>query len=81
MSASPVSNVSDTARWVAVYRAWESARPDALFNDPYAKTLAGERADTYTGYQCALTILVAELILAAITFSCSSGSPQMSTWI
>jgi methyltransferase (TIGR00027 family) len=43
VSASPVSNVSDTARWVAVYRAWESARPDALFNDPYAKTLAGER--------------------------------------
>jgi methyltransferase (TIGR00027 family) len=44
-SASPVSNVSDTARWVAVYRAWESARPDALFDDPYAKSLAGERGE------------------------------------
>jgi methyltransferase (TIGR00027 family) len=43
MSASPISNVSDTARWVAVYRAWESARPDALFRDPYADLLAGER--------------------------------------
>lgn len=43
MSASPISNVSDTARWVAVYRAWESARPDALFHDPYAELLAGER--------------------------------------
>ena len=42
MSASPVSHVSDTARWVAVYRAWESARPDALFRDPYAHRLAGE---------------------------------------
>jgi methyltransferase (TIGR00027 family) len=43
MTASPVSNVSDTARWVAVYRAWESARADALFHDPYADRLAGER--------------------------------------
>jgi methyltransferase (TIGR00027 family) len=42
-SATPVSNVSDTARWVAVYRAVESARPDAVFDDPYADRLAGER--------------------------------------
>jgi methyltransferase (TIGR00027 family) len=38
-----VRNISDTARWVAVYRARESARPDAVFNDPYAGELAGER--------------------------------------
>jgi methyltransferase (TIGR00027 family) len=38
-----IENVSDTARWVAVYRAMESARPDALFRDPYADRLAGER--------------------------------------
>src|SRR5438105_1496222 len=38
-----ISNVSDTARWVAVYRAWESARPDALFRDPLADRLAGDR--------------------------------------
>jgi methyltransferase (TIGR00027 family) len=38
-----VSNVSDTARWVAQYRANESARPDALFRDPLAARLAGER--------------------------------------
>jgi methyltransferase (TIGR00027 family) len=43
MSASPIFSVADTARWVAVYRAWESARPDALFRDPYADLLAGER--------------------------------------
>lgn len=42
-SISPISNVSDTARWVAVYRARESARPDALFHDPFAQVLAGER--------------------------------------
>ncbi len=38
-----IENVSDTARWVAKYRAMESARPDAIFNDPYAERLAGER--------------------------------------
>jgi methyltransferase (TIGR00027 family) len=39
----PIENVSDTARWVAVYRAMETARPDALFRDPFAERLAGER--------------------------------------
>jgi methyltransferase (TIGR00027 family) len=38
-----VSNVSDTARWVATYRAEESARPDALFKDPFAQRLAGDQ--------------------------------------
>ena len=38
-----IRNVSDTARWVAMYRALESARPDALFRDPWAAKLAGER--------------------------------------
>ncbi|GAB0102585.1 class I SAM-dependent methyltransferase [Nocardia sp. JMUB6875] len=41
-TAGPVSNVSDTAHWVAAYRALESARPDALFHDPLAERLAGE---------------------------------------
>jgi methyltransferase (TIGR00027 family) len=38
-----IRNVSDTALWVALYRAAESERPDALFHDPYARRLAGER--------------------------------------
>jgi methyltransferase (TIGR00027 family) len=37
-----IDNVSDTARWVAVYRAMETDRPDAHFRDPYARKLAGE---------------------------------------
>jgi len=40
-SSNPISSVSDTARWVAMYRAMESERPDALFRDPYARRLAG----------------------------------------
>jgi methyltransferase (TIGR00027 family) len=39
----PVAHVSDTALWVAVHRAQESKRRDALFRDPYAERLAGER--------------------------------------
>jgi methyltransferase (TIGR00027 family) len=38
-----LGDVSDTARWVAYFRALESERPDALFRDPFARRLAGER--------------------------------------
>jgi methyltransferase (TIGR00027 family) len=38
-------NISDTALWVAVYRARESERPDALFHDPFARRLAGARGE------------------------------------
>jgi methyltransferase (TIGR00027 family) len=40
-----IRNVSDTARWVAVFRAIESERPDAVFRDPFARRLAGERGE------------------------------------
>jgi methyltransferase (TIGR00027 family) len=43
--AAPIRNVSDTARWVAFYRAMESERPDAIFHDPYARRLAGEQGE------------------------------------
>jgi len=38
-----LEEISDTARWVAVFRALESERRDALFHDPFARELAGER--------------------------------------
>lgn len=40
-----IRNVSDTARWVAVYRARETERPDAHFRDPFARRLAGDRGE------------------------------------
>jgi methyltransferase (TIGR00027 family) len=40
-----IRDISDTARWVAVYRARESERPDAVFRDPYARALAGDRGE------------------------------------
>jgi len=52
---SPIHNISDTARWVAVYRSRESERPDAVFRDPFAQPLAGER-----GQQIAASMPFAE---------------------
>jgi methyltransferase (TIGR00027 family) len=46
-----VRNVSDTARWVAYFRAIETKRPDAVFEDPFAERLAGDR-----GFQIANTL-------------------------
>ena len=40
-----IRNISDTAMWVAVYRARESERTDAAFRDPYARRLAGDRGE------------------------------------
>jgi methyltransferase (TIGR00027 family) len=37
-----VRGVSDTARWVAYFRALETRRANALFRDPLAERLAGE---------------------------------------
>jgi methyltransferase (TIGR00027 family) len=80
MSASPISNVSDTARWVAVYRARESARPDALFHDPFAQLLAGERGQAIAALMprqarngwpmIARTKLMDDLIMATVAQGC-----------
>ncbi len=43
MANAVIENVSDTAFWVAHYRSVETKRPDALFRDPLAGVLAGDR--------------------------------------
>lgn len=40
-----IQHVSDTAHWAAVYRARETERADAVFRDPFARRLAGERGE------------------------------------
>jgi methyltransferase (TIGR00027 family) len=40
-----IRDISDTARWMAVFRARETARADAVFRDPFAAALAGERGE------------------------------------
>ena len=44
-----IKNISDTARWVAIYRAEESERPDAVFYDPFARKLAGKKGEQIAG--------------------------------
>lgn len=43
MAETLINDVSDTALWVAHYRAVETERPDALFRDPLASRLVGEK--------------------------------------
>ena len=38
-----IADVSDTALWIAAYRARETERAGALFQDPLAGRLAGDR--------------------------------------
>ncbi len=71
-----INDVTDTARLVAIYRAMESERPDALFHDPYARRLAGPGADELPGQLpggkrggmpiAIRTLLVDEMLLAAV---------------
>ncbi|MGH9520755.1 MAG: class I SAM-dependent methyltransferase, partial [Terriglobales bacterium] len=68
--------ISDTALWTALYRARESERPDALFHDPYARRLAGQRgaqiaaevhfADQHAWSLTARTVLLDQMILKSI---------------
>jgi methyltransferase (TIGR00027 family) len=76
MPDTPIENVSDTAFWVAHYRAIESARPDALFHDPLAARLAGDRGgkiaaavplSSMTGWIVAIrTVIIDDYIKGAI---------------
>jgi|ERR1043166_5463836 methyltransferase (TIGR00027 family) len=40
-----IRNISDTAMLAAVYRARENENPNALFRDPFARRLSGERGE------------------------------------
>jgi methyltransferase (TIGR00027 family) len=65
---SGINHISDTALWVAVYRAVETERKDALFRDPYASILAGERGkriveNMYQGQNSAWSMIVRTVVL------------------
>ena len=49
LEGAPLRDISDTARWMAVFRAVESERPDAHFRDPFARALAGDRGERIAG--------------------------------
>jgi len=44
-ASAPIRHVSDTALWVAIYRAMETERPDAIFRDPWARRMGGARGE------------------------------------
>lgn len=71
----PIQNVSDTARWVAIYRAMETDRPDALFRDPYARKLAGESGaeivdNMKRGKQAAWAMIVRTAVMDELIRQC-----------
>jgi methyltransferase (TIGR00027 family) len=76
MNGPSIQHVSDTAFLVAYLRAVESARPDALFHDPLAARIAGEKgkaiAETFTtrrmtGWNVAIrTVIIDDFIRSAI---------------
>lgn len=72
-----IRDVSDTAIWVAHYRALETQRSDALFRDPLAQRLVGERGAAiartmgtmgrYTGWTLVMrTLIIDEYIQQGI---------------
>jgi methyltransferase (TIGR00027 family) len=71
-----LKDVSDTALWVAHYRAQESLRPDRAYSDPFAGILAGERGReiaqqmpgaSVTGWMMVMrTTLIDRFVLEAI---------------
>jgi methyltransferase (TIGR00027 family) len=72
---SPVRNVSDTALWVAIYRAMESERRDAIFHDPYARRLGGERGEAIVrsmpgGAATAWPMIVRTAVMDEIVLRC-----------
>ncbi len=74
-AASAMRSVSDTALWVAVYRAEESERQDALFHDPHARRLAGERGQAIVdalpfGPSMGWSIVVRTAVMDALILRC-----------
>lgn len=77
----PITHISDTAHWVAMYRAFESERADSLFDDPHARRMAGDLGGSIVrelpqGESMAWAVVVRtavmdELILACIERGCT----------
>jgi len=73
--SNPIRHVSDTALWVAIYRAMESERPDALFRDPFARRLGGERGEAIvrhmpTGTRMAWAMIVRTAVMDELIMRC-----------
>ncbi len=82
MSESPIQHVTDTAFWIATYRAREGERKDALFSDPLAARLTKDRgaaiaakmgdAEAVAWSVVVRTCIIDEYILAEIAQGCDT---------
>lgn len=77
----PITQVSDTAHWVAMYRALESERTDSLFHDPHARRMAGERGSTIArevpmGELMAWAVVVRTAVLDELVLDCIRQGAQ-----
>lgn len=71
-----IHDVTDTAIWIAAYRAEETARTDSLFKDPYASLLIGQdglkiatrtQGSRYTAWSVVIrTLIIDQFILDLI---------------
>jgi O-methyltransferase involved in polyketide biosynthesis len=71
-----IEDVADIALWIAAYRARDSARADALFRDPFAARLAGNKgaalaermtdADQFYWLTSIRTVVIDQLLLEAV---------------
>ena len=73
-----ITHISDTARWVAYYRAMETMRPDAIFRDPFAERLAGPEGlaiveSMKRGRQMAWAMIVRTAIIDAFLMDAIRG--------
>jgi methyltransferase (TIGR00027 family) len=71
----PITHVSDTAHWVAMYRAMESERSDSLFDDPYAKRMAGDLGGSIVrevpqGESMAWAVIVRTAVMDEVILEC-----------
>jgi len=64
----PIEHISDTARWVAYYRAMETERPDAIFSDPFARRLAGVQGEEIVHTMKAGRMMAWAMIVRTATF-------------
>jgi methyltransferase (TIGR00027 family) len=71
----PITHVSDTAHWVAMYRALESERADSLFDDPFARQMAGDLGESIVrevphGGSMAWAVIVRTAVMDEMIMDC-----------
>ncbi len=83
---SEINDVTDTALWIAAYRAEETQRRDALFRDPFAKILLGSTGHsiatrTQGSRYTAWSVVIRTYIIDHFIIDLISKNPSLDTVI